>query len=143
MTTSASPDGIRPMLGHLLARVVFVEGTGNTKLTEAERRGMLKSVETAAKHLTDLHDGWRASQQPSVGRSCRFTITSERVTIDLNPAALPPPSNAKNPTNADFEAIDVKWIDATLDAMGHTKSKTPRLEDRVADLVADATLEQL
>jgi len=142
--TAVAPDSIRPLLGHVLARVVFVEGTGGgTKLTDAERHEILKHVETAAKHLTDLHDRWRAAQQPPVLRSCRFTITSERVTIDLDPATLPPPSNAEKPKAADFEAIDGKWIDAALETLGHSKSQTPRREDRIRDLVADAMLEQL
>jgi hypothetical protein len=134
---------LRPMLGQILMRVVFVEGPGSAALTDAERRNLLTYVHTGAKHLLDLHNRWRAKQNPVVPAGCAFTVTSQRVSLTLDPASLPKPPDAKNPTHADFEAIDVVWIDAALETLGYSKADTPRLEDRVAALAADATLEQL
>jgi hypothetical protein len=143
MSANISGFSVRPMLGHLLTRVVFVEGPGNAGFTADERRLLLKYVETGGKHVTDLHDRWRARQQPPLPRSCAFSVTTQRVAITLDPGSLPKPADPKAPTQADFDAIDGRWIDAALEALGYTKTDTPRLGDRITALAADATLEQV
>lgn len=67
-------------------------------------------------------------------------MSPQRVPITLDPASMLAPSPAKSPLDYDFDVIDVLWIDAALAELGYSKTDTPRLEDRIGALTADAAL---
>jgi IPT/TIG domain-containing protein len=127
------------MIGLLLADVVFVDGPDSAAMTDQERGRALAFIIKGLTHLSELHEGWRAHQQPPVSTSCSFAVTFDLVSLDLPPASLPAVSNPKKPTVDDFNAIDCVWIDAAVDALGQTKAAIPDRKARIAELAADAT----
>jgi hypothetical protein len=75
-----------------------------------------------------------------VAKGCTLAVSPQRVPITLDPASMLAPSPAKSPLDYDFDVIDVLWIDAALAELGYSKTDTPRLEDRIGALTADAAL---
>jgi hypothetical protein len=130
----------RPMLGHLLARVIFVEGPGAAAFTATDRLDVLMEVMHGVGRLRRLAESWGARQAVPIARVCGFTVDWRSVSVDLDPGSLPAPTlSVKEPIDAEFDKIDAVWIDAALTALGHPPPPGPdrKLADRVSALTPE------
>jgi len=101
----------RPMVGHLLILVIFVEGPpGSTAaLSEREKTDALLNVYRATGLLRRLSDTWGSQQVPPVKRLCGFTVLNRSVRVALDPGQLP--------VGGSFSDVDAKWLEATTDIL--------------------------
>lgn len=94
----------RPMLGNLLALVVFVEGPqgSSAELPEAQKTEALLSVFTGCGLLRRLAEAWGRAQAPPIRRVCTFTVHWRTVSLSLDPGMLP--------VGGPFSQVDEVWI---------------------------------
>ncbi|MFF3305454.1 IPT/TIG domain-containing protein [Streptomyces sp. NPDC001741] len=101
-------SNFRPMVGNLLASVIFVEGPpgSSAQLDEAQKNEALLSVLTGCGLLRRLAETWGRAQAPPIRRVCTFTVVWRTVRLTLDPAMLP--------VGGRFSEVDEVWLrDAT------------------------------
>jgi hypothetical protein len=117
----------RPMVGHLLMSVVFVDGPAGSSaaLTSAEQSSALVEVFSATGLLRRLAAQWGASQPVPVRSVCGFTVISQTITLTTDPAPL-----AATPVE-DFSVREGVWMPVALQQMGFAAAT---LDGQVAQL---------
>ena len=80
----------RPMIGHLLAFVVFVDGPprSSAAFTEDEKTRLLRECFMGAGLLRLLGEKWGRSEASPVHPPCGFTVLSRSVRLTRDPEAL-------------------------------------------------------
>jgi hypothetical protein len=117
-------NDFRPMVGHLLAVVVFVDGPAGSSasFTATEKAAMLRAAFAGTGILRILSDTWSSQQAVPVPNLCGFTVAQRTVSLTRDPAELSitPPS---------FAQREKVWLtDATAEMGFTTGSVSERVE---------------
>ncbi len=107
-------SSFRPMLGHLLVSVVFVDGPAGTSaaFSTDEKNDALREIFAATGVLRRLGETWGASRPIPVRHVCGFTVVNRTVALSRDPAPL-----AATPPEI-FDVRDRVWLEDVLAAMG-------------------------
>ena len=114
----------RPMLGHLLASVVFVDGPAGSsaEFTDDEKLSALREVYLGTGLLRRLSESWGARQATPNTNVCGFMVISRTVRLSRHPSSL-------DGTPKTFVGRDAIWLDDAVAAMGFPPG--PSLFDRL------------
>ena len=108
-------NDFRPMVGHLLALVVFVDGPAGSSasFTAADKAAMLRAAYAGTGLLRSLSETWSSQQAVPVPNVCGFTAAHRTVSLTRDPATL-----ANTP--ASFAQREQVWLTDATEAMGFT-----------------------
>lgn len=106
-------SSFRPMIGHLLAFVVFVDGPpgSSAAFTEDEKTLVLRECFVGAGLLRLLGEQWGRAEASPVHPPCGFTVLSRSVRLTRDPGAL-----ALAPRT--FAARDALWMNEAYLELG-------------------------